>query len=208
MLNAYYLIEDGQQTGPFSHHELMDKGLRAEDLVFSPINEQWESAASMFEFADYFESQGIYYPSHAILANFWWRLLAYIIDYFILFVSLVVFGTLLSLAMTFTGTHWFESGFGSDTKFEQNVLSVIVLAFYNATFESTRLQGSIGKVVCKLKVVNATGERIEFATALGRNFGKILSSLVCGMGFFCVLWDKNKQGWHDQLAKTYVIRKP
>ncbi|MDO3625039.1 GYF domain-containing protein [Mucilaginibacter sp. BT774] len=71
MLNTYYLIENGQQIGPFSHHELMDRGITAEDLVLSPITNQWESAAAMFEFADYFESQGVYYPTRTILANFW-----------------------------------------------------------------------------------------------------------------------------------------
>jgi uncharacterized RDD family membrane protein YckC len=84
----------------------------------------------------------------------------------------------------------------------------VIFFFYHATFESSRLQGSIGKIVCKLKVVNAAGERIPFGTALGRNFGKILSSLVCGMGFLIVLWNDNRQAWHDQLAKTFIIRKP
>ncbi|HEY9000331.1 MAG TPA: RDD family protein [Mucilaginibacter sp.] len=209
MLNTYYLIEDGQQTGPFSHHELMDRGITAEDLVLSPITNQWESAAAMFEFADYFESQGIYYPSYTILANFWWRLLAYLIDYVILIVFMTMVGAVLGFASGYTGHHWFNDYDTSrDIELGARFISVIILAFYNATFESTRLQGSVGKIICKLKVVSAAGERIEFGTALGRNFGKILSSLVCGMGFFSVLWDKNKQSWHDHLAKTFVIRKP
>jgi uncharacterized RDD family membrane protein YckC len=212
MLNTYYLIEDGQQTGPFSHHELMDRGLTAQDLVLSPITNQWESASAMFEFADYFESLGINYPSKTVLANFWWRLLAYIIDYVVVFLSLMVLAVGLGLMLAYTGNHMSDSDTTTisttDSDLAFRLLMVIMLAFYNAAFESTRLQGSIGKIICKLKVVNAPGERITFATALGRNFGKILSSLVCGMGFFCVLWDKNKQGWHDQLAKTYVIRKP
>ena len=70
MLNAYYLIEEGQQTGPFSHHELMDRGLGAEDLVLSPLTNQLDSAAAMFEFAGYFESRGVYYPARTALANF------------------------------------------------------------------------------------------------------------------------------------------
>jgi uncharacterized RDD family membrane protein YckC len=209
MLNTYYLIENDQQTGPFSHHELMDRGLTANDLVLSPITNQWESAAAMFEFTDYFESQGIYYPTQTTLANFWWRLLAYVIDYIILYISLVLFGAVLGFIALYTGNHsWFDSDSSRDSELGLKFISIIIFAFYNATCESTRLQGSIGKVICKLKVVNATGERISFSTALGRNLGKILSSMVCGMGFFCVLWDKNKQGWHDQLAKTFVVRKP
>ena len=214
MLNTYYLIEDGQQAGPFSHHELMDRGLTAEELVLSPITNQWESAATMFEFADYFESQGVYYPAPAVLANFWWRLLAYVIDYIVVLLSLMVLGVGLGLILAYTG----GQSSGSDATINETsmaeartglrLLVLIILTFYNAAFEATRLQGSIGKVICKLKVVNGSGERISFGIALGRNFGKILSSMVCGLGFLSVFWDKNKQSWHDHLAKTFVIRKP
>lgn len=208
MLNTYYLIENGQQTGPFSHHELMDRGITAEELVLSPITNQWESAAAMFEFADYFESQGIYYPTRAILANFWWRLLAYIIDYIIYYMSLILLGAILGLIAGYTNSHWFDSDSSYNITPGLTLLCALIFLFYHATFESSRLQGSIGKIVCKLKVVNAAGERVEFGTALGRNFGKILSSLLCGIGFLSVLWNDNRQAWHDQLAKTFVVRKP
>ena len=214
MLNTYYLIEDGQQTGPFSHHELMDRGITAEELVLSPITNQWESAAAMFEFADYFESQGIYYPTRAVAANFWWRALAYIIDYVVVLLALMILIVGLGLILAYTVGHSSESDIvasgtsTADTNLVLRLLVLIILTFYNAAFESTRLQGSIGKAICKLKVVNAAGERISFGVALGRNFAKILSSMVCGMGFFSVLWDQNRQGWHDHLAKTFIIRKP
>jgi uncharacterized RDD family membrane protein YckC len=210
MLNTYYLIEGGQQTGPFSHHELMDRRITPRDLILSPITNQWENASTMFEFADYFESQGIYYPSKSVLANFWWRLLAYIIDYVIVFLSLMVLAVGFGLILAYTGNHMPDSDTTSTTEsgLAYRFLMLIGLAFYNAAFESTKLYGSIGKIICRLKVVNAAGERITFSTALARNFGKILSSLVCGMGFLNIFWDKNRQGWHDQLAKTYVIRKP
>jgi uncharacterized RDD family membrane protein YckC len=208
MLNTYYLIEDGRQTGPFSPHELMDRGLTSEDLVLSPLTNQWESAAAMFEFSDYFESQGVYYPTRAILANFWWRLLAYIIDYIIFYISIFLVGAILGLIAGYTHAHWFDSELDHDTNVGLTLLCVLIFFFYHAAFESSRLQGSIGKIVCRLKVVNAAGERVSFGAALGRNFGKILSSLLCGMGFLMVLWSDNKQAWHDQLAKTFMVRKP
>jgi uncharacterized RDD family membrane protein YckC len=214
MLNTYYLIEDGRQTGPFSHHELTDRGITSEELVLSPLSNQWESAAALFEFADYFESQGIYYPTRTILSNFWWRLLAYIIDYIVVLLALMILLLGSGLILTYTGGNSSEhetvirGTSTADTDLFLKLFVLIMLTFYNAAFEATRLQGSIGKIICKLKVVNAAGERISFGTALGRNFGKILSSMVCGMGFFSVLWDKNKQGWHDHLAKAFIIRKP
>ncbi len=43
---------------------------------------------------------------------------------------------------------------------------------------------------------------------VGRYFGYYLSTLVFGLGFVWIAFDKRKQGWHDKLAGTVVIRKP
>ncbi len=41
---------------------------------------------------------------------------------------------------------------------------------------------------------------------IGRYLGYYLSILGLGLGFFWIMWDKRKQGWHDKLAGTLVIR--
>ena len=60
----------------------------------------------------------------------------------------------------------------------------------------------------KIKVVKEdTGEVPGFAKAFLREMvGKFLSSLVFGLGYFSVLWDKDKQAWHDKIAGTVVIK--
>jgi uncharacterized RDD family membrane protein YckC len=204
MINNYYIIESGERAGPFSHIELMENGLPPQALILSPISNEWQRAVRLPEFSAYFESQGIYYPSKVNLANFWWRLLAYFIDYVLLITFMAMIGVLLGLISVYTGNHWFDSD--KEYKFEENLLGIVVFILYHSISESTRIQGSIGKVVCKLKVVNTEGERIDYPKAIGRNLGKILSSLMCGMGFLNIFWDKNRQAWHDQLAKTYIIR--
>jgi uncharacterized RDD family membrane protein YckC len=205
MINNYYLLEDGQKIGPFSHFELMDQEIGTETLVLSPITNEWQSAAYLPEFYEYFQTQGIYYPISSILANFWWRLLAYAIDYVLLILLMSSVGIAFGLVLRFTGIslHWEDE---HDTKLK--LITVIIFLAYNSGFEATRMQGSIGKTICGLKVVNAQGQRINFSNALGRNAGKLLSSLVLGMGYLNIFWDKHRQGWHDQMAKTYVIRKP
>jgi uncharacterized RDD family membrane protein YckC len=37
--------------------------------------------------------------------------------------------------------------------------------------------------------------------------GYFISGLALGMGFFWIGLDKRKQGWHDKMANTVVIRK-
>ncbi len=204
MINNYYLLENGLQIGPFSHFELMDKEIDAETLILSPITNEWQSAAYLPELYEYFQTQGIYYPVSGILANFWWRLLAYIIDYVLLVFLMVAIGVVFGLIVRFTGVslYWED-----ERNLKLRLITVLVMLAYNSGFEATRMQGSIGKTICGLKVVDARGHRINFSNALGRNAGKLLSSLVCGMGFLNIFWDKRRQGWHDQMAKTYVIRK-
>jgi len=41
---------------------------------------------------------------------------------------------------------------------------------------------------------------------IGRYFGYFLASIPLGLGLLWVAFDKRKQGWHDKLAGTVVIR--
>jgi uncharacterized RDD family membrane protein YckC len=182
----------------------MDQEISPDTMVLSPISNEWQSAYYLPEFQEYFQSQGIYLPTLNILANFWWRLLAYVIDYILLFLLLAALGAALGFILQFTGgsIDWDSNETGQRT----NLLGGLLIIVYNSAFEATRMQGSIGKTICKLKVVNANGERINFSNALGRNCAKIISSLICGMGFLNIFWNDRRQGWHDQMAKTFVVR--
>lgn len=58
-----------------------------------------------------------------------------------------------------------------------------------------------------LKVLDAkTGNLLTLGQALLRYVGYILSSLIFCLGYIWVGFDKKKQGWHDKMAKTVVVR--
>ena len=64
-----------------------------------------------------------------------------------------------------------------------------------------------GKMVMGLSVVDAkTGEPLSTGQAIGRYFAYIISSLALCLGYVWVVFDDRKQGWHDKLAGTVVIR--
>lgn len=64
-----------------------------------------------------------------------------------------------------------------------------------------------GKMVMKLKVVNAqTGELLDPGTAVLRYVGYFVSALPLYLGFIWVAFDENKEGFHDKIAKTRVIK--
>lgn len=206
MINEYYLFKDNEKQGPYNHNELMDMGIGIHEMVLSPLAEDWQEASDLPEFDEYFKSAGIYVPVANNVANFGWRLLAYLIDYAVLFIAAAVFSALFFIILRYTT----GSSFGNDSNSDELKLKLIIVVgwfFYHAGFESTKAQGSIGKIICRLIVVDGNGQRLNFITALGRNLSKIISSFLCGLGFFAMLWSPLKQCWHDQMAKTFVIRK-
>ena len=50
------------------------------------------------------------------------------------------------------------------------------------------------------------GSRISLTRAIGRYFAKFLSALILCIGFLMVAWTQRKQGLHDILAETLVVR--
>jgi uncharacterized RDD family membrane protein YckC len=85
-------------------------------------------------------------------------------------------------------------------------VSIAVAGTYFTYFHGSQGQ-TPGKMICRLKVVRADGRPPGYGRALVRWLGYILSGLPFYAGFLWVLFDRNKQAWHDKLAGTYVVRK-
>jgi uncharacterized RDD family membrane protein YckC len=64
---------------------------------------------------------------------------------------------------------------------------------------------TVGKWLLGLRVVTAYGNPITYGQAFSRLVCTIPSALF-GLGFFWILWNREKRGWHDILARTWVIR--
>ena len=65
---------------------------------------------------------------------------------------------------------------------------------------------TIGKKMRGIKIIKADGSDLTVGDAVIRYIGYIISSMVFGLGFIWILIDANNQGWHDKIAKTYVIK--
>jgi uncharacterized RDD family membrane protein YckC len=84
-------------------------------------------------------------------------------------------------------------------------LWLIALAGYGAVM--WKLKGTtIGGLVCGLKVVRRDGAEINWDTAIVRALGCFLSMVVAGLGFLWIVFDEDRQAWHDKIAGTLVIR--
>jgi uncharacterized RDD family membrane protein YckC len=67
---------------------------------------------------------------------------------------------------------------------------------------------TIGGIVLKLKVVRTDGRPLTFVVAIVRGLAAAFSTVILFLGFLWIAWDKDKQGWHDKIAGTEVIRLP
>lgn len=86
-------------------------------------------------------------------------------------------------------------------------ITLIALAGYGAVM--WKLKGTtIGGIVCGLKVVRRDGAEINWDTAIVRALGCFLSLVVGGLGFLWIVFDEDRQGWHDKIAGTLVVRPP
>ena len=66
--------------------------------------------------------------------------------------------------------------------------------------------GTPGKLILGMRIVNEKGEYIGIPMAILRYIGKVLSGMILGIGYFMIGWDKKKQGLHDKIAQTYVVK--
>jgi uncharacterized RDD family membrane protein YckC len=86
-------------------------------------------------------------------------------------------------------------------------LMLLVALAYHVGFWTWR-GTTVGGIICQLRVVRVDGRPVEFAEAVVRALTGIFSLAVIGLGFFWILRDPERQGWHDRVAGTYVIKVP
>ncbi len=85
-------------------------------------------------------------------------------------------------------------------------IDVFVGAVYIIYFWVNRGGATIGKNVMKIKVVTTEGKPVNYQKAIIRYLGYIVSGLPVFLGFLWVLWDDKKQGFHDKIAGTVVVK--
>jgi uncharacterized RDD family membrane protein YckC len=72
----------------------------------------------------------------------------------------------------------------------------------------SKLGGTLGQRMLGLHVVDAaTGQNIGIGRSLGRFLGYVISIIPLYIGLIWAAFDPRKQGWHDKIASTFVVRK-
>ncbi len=87
------------------------------------------------------------------------------------------------------------------------IVAYILGVLYYVLLTTMRGQ-TLGKMALGIQVIDRRGNIPSLGTVLLREIvGKFLSGLVLYLGYVWAGWDREKRGWHDHIASTYVIRK-
>jgi uncharacterized RDD family membrane protein YckC len=125
-------------------------------------------------------------PGSGPRANFGQRLVAAIIDGIVLVVPTL----LLEYALRPAG------GF----------IALLVGVGYYGWLEGSTSGQTVGKRAMGIRVYDPrVGGSIGTPRAVGRYFAKIISAIPCFLGYFWMLWDRERQCWHDKLVGSVVV---
>ena len=97
---------------------------------------------------------------------------------------------------------------GRDTASTQyQGLSILFQAAYFTYFWSAAGKGqTLGNRALKIRVVKTDGSYLDYPGAFLRYIGFVVSCVVFFLGVIWAAIDAQKQGWHDKIAGTYVVR--
>jgi uncharacterized RDD family membrane protein YckC len=146
-------------------------------------------------------------PASLPKAGFWIRALAFLVDT-MLVTLLAWIGAALVQGSVFLGgmvstapeaaLEWLESSAGM-------LLALLIEAAY-FTLSVGHSGQTPGKSLLRLKVIRVNGEAVGFGLAFVRWIAQGISFLALGVGFLMIAFTRNKQGLHDKIAGTFVVR--
>lgn len=216
----WFYILKGVQQGPVSDEQiraLIDScDLLPGDLVWHEGMGDWEAISQVPELrtpADpgnaapalavdtQMDVSGFERDGFIGYASFGRRLLALLIDSLVLFGIGGVVGLVLGPILVESGAE----GVPED-RLAADILGLLIGWLYYGLMESSARQATVGKMAMGIKVTDLKGDRISFARATGRHFGKILSGLILLIGYLMMLWSPQKQTLHDLIAGCLVTR--
>lgn len=212
-MNWYY-AENGQQNGPVTEADLdalfHQRKIQADTLVWGEGMANWQTynqarlgGGGAPALPPLTVGGTAALPGTLGYAGFWVRFAAILLDGLILS-GVKVMITLASGVSVGRGFGIESGAFGA----REIILAIIQLGIgvgYEV-FMIGRYGGTLGKMALHLRVVTPNGGPVSYARALGRYFAKILSSLICLIGFIMAAFDSEKRTLHDRICDTRVIR--
>jgi uncharacterized RDD family membrane protein YckC len=87
-----------------------------------------------------------------------------------------------------------------------SILQLLIGLAYYSYLEGSPSGQTVGKRVMSIRVIDFnTGGPIGTTRGLIRYISRLVSTIPCLLGYFWMLWDPQKQTWHDKFATTVVV---
>jgi uncharacterized RDD family membrane protein YckC len=195
---AYTIVVNGKPEGPYGLDRLKDMNVKPGTFIRTPGMDDYKEAHEFPElralFGFRFEQTAPQY-----FASFDQRLLASVIDYFILTMC-YIFLVLVSFIFIEDKTARISMGI---------LLLPLIPVFkfiYGSIAEASASQGTIGKRLLNIKVTDMGGRRIDLSVSFTRSGAKIISVLPLFFGYLYSFLNKKQQCWHDIAANTLVVK--
>lgn len=134
-------------------------------------------------------------------AGFWKRFAAYLIDFLLLY---IVEGVL-AAGVVMMSPHEINVMAIVYGVVNFQLVSVAIAWAYFALFESSPMQGTVGKYALGIYVTDGHGDPIGFWRATARYWLKPFSTLTLMVGWIMAAFTPRKQALHDLIAGTLVF---
>lgn len=126
-------------------------------------------------------------------AGWWTRFLAVLIDG----IGLSIIGGILSSIV---------SGGDALSASSQGLQTLLGLAYFLYFWSSYGKGQTLGMRALNIKVVKTDGSQLDLVGAFLRYIGLVISIACLLIGVIWAAFDAQKQGWHDKIAGTYVVK--
>jgi len=142
-------------------------------------------------------------PQSQPKAGFWIRVVASLLDSFLLATVQFVLSLLIGLIIGMLGI-----AVEGDSAVNMVIwLFGASISIAYAVFFTGYCGQTPGKMALRIKVIRTDGSQPSYGRAALREvLGKFVSSILLGIGYLMVIFDSQKQGLHDKIADTYVIK--
>jgi len=159
-------------------------------------------------------------------AGFWIRFLASILDWLVFMGASAVIQFLMTGKMTseipdLSGLVELTSNYALIFKALYEAFLPVMKVFYVTMFVNIaysvvltgKFGATLGKMAVGIKVVKEDLQPVGFGKAVVREFLVkdllyVVLFFISWLGYLWVAWDPKKQGWHDKIARTVVIKEP
>ena len=193
----YTLVINGKPAGPFTLEELKNQKVKPDSFLRTPGMDDYKEAHEFPELREFlgFVKQ---YTNPQYFAGFDLRMLASVLDWFIIIGMIAVLDLIIILIL--------DQRDKTIPILLASIIIIPILKFIYQVYLESYQQATLGKKMLNIRVTNLQGLKPTFNQILIRNLAKIISTGLLFFGYLYSFLNKKQQCLHDLMADTLVTK--